>query len=344
MICDYCIEMRKSIILFFKFVKIAKMNTQEILFKIIRKRLTKEQSINDLVAQLLQISYDAAHRRVSGKSKLLMEEAIVLCKYFSISMDLVFDNKKQLVVQKSDSFQNDINWEEYIKNADFLIKAILQKDATVYYLSKDIPLFYTSNSGKLSKFKYYVWSNLLNKHANPVDFEKFMLNFQMLEHHSSLLKNYANAKRIEFWNQTTIHSVLQQLHFYFDARLIETNSVQEILDDLKKILQQIEHQTYHDKNYQLHYHEMLILNNQILINNQQKLTFILPYNMLSYLVSHDQNTNEECLLFFENQQKNSIQLGNSNPKETSKFFKNQYHKIEQFKRTIELSEKMKQPW
>ena len=43
------------------------MNNQEVLLKQIRKQLSVNQSINDEIASVLNISYDAAHRRVSGK-------------------------------------------------------------------------------------------------------------------------------------------------------------------------------------------------------------------------------------------------------------------------------------
>jgi hypothetical protein len=50
--------------------KISKsINSQDLLLKQIRKQITQGSSINDIIATVLNVRYDAAHRRVSGKSK-----------------------------------------------------------------------------------------------------------------------------------------------------------------------------------------------------------------------------------------------------------------------------------
>ena len=54
------------------------MNNQELLLKEIRKLIST--SLNDEISAILNISYDAAHRRVSGKSKFSIDET--LTNYF----------------------------------------------------------------------------------------------------------------------------------------------------------------------------------------------------------------------------------------------------------------------
>ena len=59
---------------------------QEILLKQIRKKIG-DRSLNDEIANILNISYDAAHRRTSMKAKFSFEEALELAKYYQISLD-----------------------------------------------------------------------------------------------------------------------------------------------------------------------------------------------------------------------------------------------------------------
>lgn len=74
-------------------MKIAKMIHQKILLSTIRKLLPKNISLNDEIAKVLDISYDAAHRRISLKSKFSIEETILLCKHYALSMDTLFCDK-----------------------------------------------------------------------------------------------------------------------------------------------------------------------------------------------------------------------------------------------------------
>ena len=52
----------------------ANMDNQQKLLKAIRAQLPKTSSVIEEVAAILSISYDAAHRRVSEKSKFSIEE------------------------------------------------------------------------------------------------------------------------------------------------------------------------------------------------------------------------------------------------------------------------------
>jgi len=42
-----------------------------------------EESLNESVSEVLDIGYDAAHRRTNLKSKLSLQEGILLAKHFS---------------------------------------------------------------------------------------------------------------------------------------------------------------------------------------------------------------------------------------------------------------------
>ena len=50
------------------------MKEQEILLKAIRKQLSDHTSLISELASVLNISYDAAHRRISQKSKFSIEK------------------------------------------------------------------------------------------------------------------------------------------------------------------------------------------------------------------------------------------------------------------------------
>ena len=73
---------------------------QELLLKEIRSKIG-EKSLNDEIANVLNISYDAAHRRTSMKSKFSLEESLLLAKFYHISLDKFLKSDDNLMVQKT---------------------------------------------------------------------------------------------------------------------------------------------------------------------------------------------------------------------------------------------------
>lgn len=59
---------------------------QEALLREIRKKIG-DKSLNNELANILNISYNAAHRRSSLKLKFSLEEAVELARYYQISLD-----------------------------------------------------------------------------------------------------------------------------------------------------------------------------------------------------------------------------------------------------------------
>ena len=97
------------------------MNCQEILLKEIRQILGNETSINEAISNVLQISYDAAHRRISMKSKFSIEETVTLCKEYGISMDNLFQQNDSLIVEKTKSIKTQADFKMYFeKSKEFI--------------------------------------------------------------------------------------------------------------------------------------------------------------------------------------------------------------------------------
>ena len=97
------------------------MNYQELLLKEIRQIIGNETSINEAISTVLQISYDAAHRRISMKSKFSIEETVALCKEYGISMDHLFQQNDSLIVEKTESIKTQADFKAYFeKSKQFL--------------------------------------------------------------------------------------------------------------------------------------------------------------------------------------------------------------------------------
>ena len=316
-------------------MKITKMTHQEILLNTIRKQISKNNSLIDEIAKVLEISYDAAHRRISLKSKFSIEETIILCRYYKISMDAVFSGTDQLVVEKTKKISTLSDFRDYFKKTNQIIEKFKPEETTIYYAAKDIPMNYAVSGTLFSKFKFFIWYNLLNK-EEIARFEDFIFEERVVENNDNLKMFFEKSNRIEIWNDTTINSTLQQLIYFFEAGLIHYQNALYILDDVTNIIKNIEKkcETTSD-NFQLYFNELLILNNSALFSSPDISAFFLPYNALGYYVTSDKKVCEEQLDYMKNQLKNSKSLNLSGKKDRKIFFNRMHQKIEFYRIKIE---------
>src|ERR1700750_3082349 len=193
---------------------------QELLLKEIRKKIG-DKPLNDEIANILNISYDASHRRTSLKAKFSFEEALELAKYYQISLNQFITSDQQLVVQKTSAVDKTEDLQSFFQNNLSVFENLpLSDDMTVYYSAKDIPFFYTLSDTLLSRFKIYVWMNLLNAKQVFIPFLQFSPPY-FESNTQELKKRYEAQNVVELWNDRTISSILQQILFYYETGLLQ---------------------------------------------------------------------------------------------------------------------------
>ena len=101
--------------------------------------------------------------------------------------------------------------------------------------------------------------------------------------------------------------------------------------DLKRILNLVkEKSNAQNSNYAIFYNELILLNNNMLIENDEKITMFIPYTLLGYFIT---DNIESCLnvrLFFNQQITNSKPLNSSGIKEQNLFFNKAERKIDYY--------------
>ncbi len=313
------------------------MDNQDKLLKAIRQKIDKSASVIDEIAAILNISYDAAHRRVSQKSKFSIEEAVALCRHFSLSMDVLFADGKKVIVEKTNEIRSLQDMEAYFRqSAENISEFLNYPGAKMYYSAKDIPLFYTIGGTLLSKFKLYVWLNLLAGTQNQDSFENFTVDRSLLEHSAKLKQVYESVEVHEIWNDTTINSTLQQIFYLYQSGLLTLANAQLLCADLKAILAAAEDRCCNgDSRFHLYYNELLILNNNVLLSAPEKRSLFVPYTMLGYFITNDEGTCSNAHDFFRHQVKNSKSLNESGTRDRKLFFNKAHQKIGLYMQRIE---------
>ena len=86
-------------------------------------------SINEEIASILNISYDAAHRRVSGKSKFSIDETVALAHHFNFSLDEIFFKQDKIIVEKTIDIQSQKDfWSYFAQFANTIEKLTFHYD------------------------------------------------------------------------------------------------------------------------------------------------------------------------------------------------------------------------
>lgn len=305
------------------------MNNQELLLRTIQKKLEKNNSIIEAIARILDISYDASHRRVSMKSKFSIEEAVLLCKHFNISMDNLAGQTNKILVKKTSEINSTNDLTLYLKESYEHLKEFSNRETKIYYSAKDIPLFYTIGGTLLSKFKLYVWSNLLINNQENIPFENFQIQTNILEYTSKLQKLYDEFDKYEIWNDTTINSSLQQIFYFFESGLLQRETTLNLYEDIISIIKQIEYKTsLNNNNYNLYLNELLILNNNVLVESNERTKLFIPYTVLGYMITTDENTTSNTKHFLKHQIKISKHLNNTGTRDRKIFFNKAINKTE----------------
>ncbi|WP_420572202.1 hypothetical protein [Kordia sp.] len=311
---------------------------QEFFLSKLKETLPGNASLIETVAEVLDISYDAAHRRTSMKSKLSLEEAIKLSRHSNMSIDQLYEIGLQnvIAVEKTQIISSQEDLEEYFEASYGNLQQILaMKDSEIIYSAKDLPIFYTSSDNVLSRFKMYVWLQLLSEEQKVVAFENFAPSVSLVTAASRLGKLYANLKVTEIWDITTINSTLKQIHFYYKSMLLTESMALKLCEDLKTLVEMVEDKVANDSQYKLFYNELLLMNNTVLVKTPVIKTLFVPYTILSYYKTSDMETLVKIDEHLERQMRNSKLLSTAGKKEQRIFFNKMYKKIDALSYLIE---------
>ncbi|WP_294238846.1 XRE family transcriptional regulator [Chryseobacterium sp. sg2396] len=300
---------------------------QERLLKEIRKKIANK-SLNDEIANILNISYDAAHRRTSLKAKFSFEEALELARHYQISLNQFLTSDHQILVQKTKAVTETGDLQSFFKhNLNVFENLPLSEGMIIYYSAKDIPFFYTLSDTLLSRFKVYVWMNLLNSRQVFIPFLQFSPpDFEPAT--QELKQRYEEQHVVELWNDMTVSSILQQIVYYFETGLLQKREAMVILEELKELIGYIERKTENNPKFHLYENELMHLSNDIFFHHPQQSLFAIPTNMFGYILINDEKTCKETLNYFEHQIRNSKSMNTSGNRDRKIFFNKMYQQIE----------------
>lgn len=317
---------------------------EEKLFSFIKEKLPENISFIEEISDVLDISYDAAYRRVKGKTALTLSETLKLTTHYNFIMCDVFSEKKEIItVSKTDSVNSIEELKNYFEFAINEIKEISKfKKADLLFAAKDLPFYYSSVL--FSKFKMYTYLSVL---SDKFKFEK--LPFKDFDKDNVLVSTITKAEKCfeditttEIWNENTLTSSINQILYFFKIKLVSKTEAINICKDLRSIIKRIENQCISEKRgsgtkkYELFNNELLNLNNTVFLRAEKQKKLYIPFTSLSYLKVSDKATCETIEKYFLRQLHFSKLLSGNAGVERTIFFNSLYERISRLERQVEL--------
>lgn len=320
------------------------MKSEEKLFKFIRKKVPNSVSFVDEIAQVLGVNYDAAYRRITGKTALDLTAVLKLMEAYNFSMDEIFTDKKDFIrVTKAEGVNSVDKLGDYFHIAISELKTISKfQKSEIYYSAKDLPVYYSE--GSFRKFKVYAFLNVLADQFNfkKVSFQDFDKNEVLVSKLKALEDIYESVATTEIWCKDTLTSSINQIVYFFKIGLLNQETALEVTADFYKTIQRIEQQCItgkrgdNDKQFKFYNNELLNLNNTIFMQGEKEQKFFVPYTTLSYIKIADAETCDEMIRYFKKQLQFSKQLSGDSGIERTIFFTTLYQRIDKLRELILL--------
>jgi len=269
---------------------------REIFINSLRQNTPKNVSLIEEVAMVLNINYDAAYRRINGKTTISIEEAILLAKHFNISLNNLFEvgDKNLLMVFKTKCINN-------------------EKDLLNYFSQKQLKFEDYSTSLALMKVIQKIESIYQNSNTTEIWSETVI---------DSTLKQLNYLYESELLSGKVALQICKQLEQIL--KRIEMAAYNGKKNNSSK-----------DINFSLYSNELTIFNNNLLIKSKNQKILFTPYSILRYYKIKDYEMCNNMEDYFLKQLQDSTLLSTSGKKERYLFFKKLYGKIDKLKKILQ---------
>jgi hypothetical protein len=311
---------------------------QQQFFEQIRKQLPPQISLTDKIADLLNISTDSAYRRINGETLINFVELKSLSLNYKLSIDqfLELENDFFLFSDRSLSVNTSFRFDQYLQTLLNDLSYMSSFDRKrIFYLSKDLPIFYFFAFPEMAAFKCFFWmKNII--HEPGFIKEKFSLN-----NHAANLVNatrkiqqlYTRIPSVEIWSTENIHSTIRQIEYYKNTGTFTSSKDIEILykcliETIDWVEQQAEagikadigSELSNGADFQIYVNDFIIGDNTILVElDDTRFTYI-NHGVINYMVTRDERFCSFTYDHFQNIIRRSTLISRVNEKDRKRFF------------------------
>jgi len=195
-----------------------KTELQKRLFDEIARKIPPFHTLVDVVSELLDVSTDAAYRRIRGDKTLNINECAVLCGKFGVSMDAVVGSpagNRDFLYTPLDLRSPGDYLRYMLAIAERLERlAAAGHGAEIVLSAVDVPFFHFIPHKELTFFKLFAWTNSV--YGTTESFETFARAMEtpaLLDVYRRIAAAHRRIPSREVWTESTIDVFLKLLKY-----------------------------------------------------------------------------------------------------------------------------------
>jgi transcriptional regulator with XRE-family HTH domain len=312
---------------------------QQELFLRLKQMLPSHVSLAAELCDLLGLSADSVYRRIRGEKPITIDELKKICEHYKLSLDQLLQLKTESVLFNAPGLNGSPN-----DFADYMRAMLVQfkyfnsfKEKEIFYLCKDAPIWYFYLFPELAAFKTFFWSKTINNQSELAGkkfsiaafpyTDCFNIGQQVLEEHNKI-------NSVELWNLESIHSTINQIAYYRDAGIFESDEdLNVVVVSFHQWLDHLELQAEkgckfmpgagdagHRSILQFYINELILGNNTMVIKLDNKELSMVTYSVFHYLFTDDIRFSAKAMISFNTLLGRSALISKTGEKERIRFF------------------------
>ncbi len=323
-------------------------------FDRLKKSVSKNISLANEIADVLEISQDGAYRRLRGESVLSMDELVKLCRHYKISPDVIANpDDSSANFYFKNLINNETGFEEYVNNILSDLKKINGANPKqIIYAAGDIPIFHQFQFPDFAAFKIFFWQkamlNLPSCESKKFTFNN--INPKLSELCKNIAEEYIQIPSIEIWHEDTVVSNLKIIEYAWEAGFFTSNEdalliCKQITDMLLSIEKQVEKSSkfiteekwaVNEGNFTMYQSEFQLTNNHIFVTTGNTKTLYLTHNTFNSMATTNSIFYNETEEWLKNIMRKSLIISGVAEKQRHTFFKKARDKVTELISKISL--------
>ncbi|MEY3425826.1 MAG: hypothetical protein RL265_885 [Bacteroidota bacterium] len=330
-----------------------KQDIQTTLFQLIKQKNAGEDSLGNVLSDVLSISSDAVYRRLRNETALTIQEVKKLCVHYNISFDaLCATGDGKVVFSYPPLATFDFSLESYLEGILQAFHKLKQLSGGEIILSvNNIQFFQLLNFPQLMRFKLYFWAktHLQMEEYKDQQFKHEKTSDTAFSLGMEILQIYNSIPSKEIYDPEFMRGFLRQIHYYYTSHLFEDPSYALFLHDRILLLSShLEAQANCGKkfmygtqapangnNFEMYLNETINSDATFYYKGKELQGVYLTHNLMNYLETTDENYVNDSKLIIDKQLANSSLISLVNEKERNNFFFEFNKTINSFKKKME---------
>ena len=319
---------------------------QQQFFSYLKQSLPPHLSLVDELGELLDISPDSVYRRLRGEKPVTFSEIKKICEHYHLSVDQMLNLNNESALFRAPGLNSSSNeFLDYLKSGLGQLKYFNSfKKCDIFYLCKDAPLWYFYLYPELGAFKTFFWSKTINNNPALKDKKFSIEEFPFQECFAigqAMLHEYNRMHTVELWNLESIHSTINQIAYYQEAGMFRNQKdLDAVIDSFIGTIDHLQLQAEkgckfmpgasevsYKQNQQLYVNELILGNNTILLQLEEKKVSLITYNVFSYLITTDERFNEKSFNHFNTLLSRATLISGTGEKDRNRFFNTLRNKV-----------------